>query len=123
MAAQAFGSGFEVDAAGAVRGDIGVHVRRAPEPNIAAGVHEHSLAALLDTGDADGRWVVVLRDAHRYEETREEVERLLAVHSDAVVVETGLPLWRPSAVHAYVATNGAGRVNLEAAAERLRSHA
>jgi beta-N-acetylhexosaminidase len=94
-----------------------------PEPNIAAGVHEHSLAALLGAGDGDGRLVVVLRDAHRYAEARAETERLLAAHPDAVVVETGLPLWRPPAARAYVATNGAGRVNLEAAAERLRGRA
>jgi beta-N-acetylhexosaminidase len=93
-----------------------------PEPNIAAGVHEHSLSGLLGSGDADGRWVVVLRDAHRHEETRAETERLLTAHPDAVVVETGLPLWRPPAAQAYIATNGAGRVNLEAAAEVLGSH-
>ena len=45
---------------------------------------------------------------------------LLALHPDAIVVETGLPLWRPEAASAYIATHGAGRANLEAAAERLR---
>src|SRR5581483_9921309 len=81
-----------------------------PEPNIAAGPPAHSLAALLDGGS--GRHVVVLRDAHRYDWARAETERVLAEHPDAVVVETGLPLWRPAAARAYVATNGAGRVNL-----------
>ena len=64
-----------------------------------------------------GTWVVVLRDAHRHEWQRSVAESL----PDAIVVETGLPLWRPSRCRAYVATYGAGRVNLEAAAELLAS--
>ena len=47
------------------------------------------------------------------------MEELLARAADAVVVELGLAYWRPSGAIAYVATNGAGRVNVEAAAERL----
>lgn len=89
-----------------------------PEPNIAAGEHRHSLAELLGAGD-DGRLVIVLRDAHRFEQIRAETERLVAAHPDAIVVETGLPYWRPPGAAGYVATHGAGRVNLEAAAERL----
>ncbi|HST25191.1 MAG TPA: glycoside hydrolase family 3 protein [Gaiellaceae bacterium] len=92
-----------------------------PAPNMAAGPHEHSLAALLDGGRRDGRLVIVLRDAHRHEWERSEAERLLGEHPDAVVVETGLPLWRPATAGAYLATNGAGRANLEAVAERLRT--
>ena len=34
-----------------------------------------------------------------------------------VIVEIGLPGWRPDGVLAWIETNGAGRVNLEAAAE------
>jgi beta-N-acetylhexosaminidase len=93
-----------------------------PEPNIAAGPHEHSFSALLDTA-AEGRVVVVLRDAHRFPSARDETERLLEAHPDAVIVETGLPLWRPAGAQTYVATSGSGRVNLEAAAERLRGNA
>jgi hypothetical protein len=37
-----------------------------------------------------------------------------------VVVETGAPVWRPPAARAYVATYGAGRANLTAAADLLR---
>jgi beta-N-acetylhexosaminidase len=93
-----------------------------PEPNVAAGPHEHSLAAALDAeAGPDKKLVIVLRDAHRHQWERYETERLLAQNPDAVVVETGIPLWHPPAARAYVATNGAGRVNLEAAAERLRS--
>ena len=60
-------------------------------------------------------WVVVLRDAHRHEWQRE------LVVPDAVVVETGVPDWRPDTARAFVATNGPGRANLAAAAEALRS--
>jgi beta-N-acetylhexosaminidase len=49
-------------------------------------------------------------------------EKLLTEHPDAIIVETGLPLWRPEQARSYVATNGAGRVNLQAAAERLRGN-
>jgi len=92
-----------------------------PEPNIAAGVHEHSLAKLLGpSADAGGGLVVVLRDAHRYESIQDEAERLLAAHPDAVVVETGLRYWRPPTARGYISTHGAGRANLEAAAEQLR---
>jgi len=105
---------------GDVRLDGPAHVvELLPEPNMAAGPHEHSLAKLLEGGE-DGRLVIVLRDAHRHESERAETERLLAQHPDAIVVETGLPLWRPETARSYVATHGAGRANLESAAERLR---
>jgi beta-N-acetylhexosaminidase len=63
--------------------------------------------------------VLVLRDAHRHAWQRAAAEELLARRPDAVVVETGLPVWRPPHSGAYVVTHGAGRVNLEAAAEAL----
>ena len=90
-----------------------------PEPGMAAGPAEHSLAQLVGSSDG-GRVVVVLRDAHRYDWAREEAERLLAEHPDTIIVETGLPYWRPDAARAYVATHGAGRANLQAAADVLR---
>jgi beta-N-acetylhexosaminidase len=94
-----------------------------PDPNMAAGPPEHSLAQPLGAEpDADGQLVVVLRDAHRYDWVREQVDSLLSDHPDAVVVETGLPYWRPPLARGYVATHGAGRANLEAAAEILRDH-
>jgi beta-N-acetylhexosaminidase len=62
--------------------------------------------------------VVVVRDAHRYPAARDVVTRLLAARPDAVVVEMGLPVWRPPhAVH--VATYGAARISGLAAAEVL----
>lgn len=109
-----------------------VVVELLPDPNIAAGPPGHSLAGLLgaevvDAGEAaaraaDARLVIVLRDAHRYDWARNEAERLLASVPDAIVVETGLPSWRPPA-GSYIATHGAGRANLEAAAEKLRATA
>jgi beta-N-acetylhexosaminidase len=74
----------------------------------------------LDGLVLDGRQLVVLmRDAHRYPWQRAAVEELLAAVDDAVVVDVGLPHWRPVGAAGYVATYGAARVNLEAAAERL----
>jgi beta-N-acetylhexosaminidase len=71
---------------------------------------------------ANGRQLVVIaRDAHRHEWERRAIEALLAAAGEAVVVEIGLPYWRPRAATTYVATYGAGRVNVEAAAERLYS--
>jgi beta-N-acetylhexosaminidase len=111
-----------------------------PEPSIAAGEAGRGLGETLRTrvpesevvvlggppadardlldAHADRQLVVALRDAHRHEWQRATAEALLAATGDAVVVETGLPQWRPSAP-GYVATYGAGRVNLEAAAARL----
>ena len=59
--------------------------------------------------------MLVLRDAHRHPWQRE------LVVPGAVVVETGVPEWRPAEARAFVATHGAGRANLAAAAELLQS--
>jgi beta-N-acetylhexosaminidase len=59
--------------------------------------------------------VLVLRDAHRNPWQRELVPPV------AVVVETGVPEWRPAGSRAFVATNGPGRANLQAVAELLQS--
>jgi beta-N-acetylhexosaminidase len=110
-------------------------VELSPVPTVAAGPAEHGLGELLRarlpatevrtlTGangavDVGGRrLVLVLRDAHRHAWQREVAGRLLADADGAVVVETGIPEWRP-ATDGYLATHGAGRVNLEAAVERL----
>jgi beta-N-acetylhexosaminidase len=92
-----------------------------PEATIAAGEAHHGLGEILGAstirlreGDPPpplGDSVVfVVRDAHRHAWQRE------LVPPGALVVETGLPGWRPAEARAYVATYGAGRVNLEAAA-------
>jgi beta-glucosidase-like glycosyl hydrolase len=60
--------------------------------------------------------VIVVRDAHRYAGHRDLVSALVAARPDAVLVEMGLPVWRPRS-SAYVATYGATRANARAAAE------
>jgi beta-N-acetylhexosaminidase len=86
-------------------------------PNIAAGPHTHSLngATFVREGDpvpdAD---VYIVRDAHRHAWMREAADR-----PDAVVVEVGLPEWRPCRARGYVATHGRSRASLAAAREVL----
>ncbi len=95
-----------------------------PEATIAAGEAHHGLGEILGArtlrlreGEPlpplEGNVVFVVRDGHRHAWQRE------LVPPGAVVVETGLPEWRPARVRAYVATYGAGRANLEAVAELL----
>ncbi len=70
--------------------------------------------------EAAGRsLIIVVRDAHRYPAGIRLVETLLAARPDAVVVEMGLPVWRPSAATTYLASYGAARSNALAVAERL----
>jgi beta-N-acetylhexosaminidase len=107
-----------------------------PRANIAAGEAEHSLASalaerfprteelVLDDATADparvsaardGRsLVVVVRDAHRHPWMRDLAERL----EPSLVVEVGLPIWRPRG-SAFAATHGGSRVSYEVLADRL----
>ena len=69
--------------------------------------------------EADGRsLVVVARDAHRHPVASEAVSRLVAARPDTIVLEMGLPVWRPAAGR-YLASYGAARSNSRAAAEVL----
>ena len=105
-----------------VEGDVRVaHGARIVElsaaPNIAAGEHAHSLdgAVIAHEGeavpDAD---VYVVRDAHRHAWMRDAADR-----EGVVVVEVGLPVWRPVHTRGYLATHGRSRVSLDAAREGL----
>jgi beta-N-acetylhexosaminidase len=68
----------------------------------------------------DGRTpVIVVRDAHRHAWQRDVVSDLVTRTAATIVVEVGLPFWRPDGAAAYIATHGAGRANLAAAAELL----
>ena len=87
-----------------------------PEANIAAGKSAHSLADALPSSEG-GQLVLVVRDAHRHPWMREQVE----AHPEAIVVETGLPHWRPASARGYVATYGGGRASIEAVAELLQA--
>jgi beta-N-acetylhexosaminidase len=110
-----------------------VVVELRPEPTIAVdarhgGLGELLVARLPDTQVADhlttagdGQLVVVLQDAHRHGWQREAATKLVAAASDAIVVEVGLPVWRPDRAAGYVATYGAAKVNVEAAVDRLVS--
>jgi beta-N-acetylhexosaminidase len=107
-------------------------------PSIAAGETNHGLALLLPSSDAirltaapldarallggyfDRQLVVVVRDAHRHGWQRVAAKSLLAAAPDGVLVELGVPEWRLPGAN-YLATHGAGRVNLEAAAEALQA--
>ena len=108
-------------------------VELVPEANLAAGVHAHGLADALpgaaavrlhawpaELPDDPRPLVVVLRDAARHPWQQAAAEALVARRPDAVVVETGLPGRPPRGAAGYVATFGAGAVNLRAAAELLR---
>jgi beta-N-acetylhexosaminidase len=67
--------------------------------------------------EARGRTlIVVVRDAHRHPAAVGAAELILAARPDAVLVEMGLPVWRPAA-GSYVATYGAAWSNSRAAAE------
>jgi beta-N-acetylhexosaminidase len=108
-----------------------------PEASIAAGEASHGLADSLPAPEVvrlsgeplDPRalveahygrqLVIVLRDAHRHTWQRVAAAGLLEAAPDAVLLEVGVPLWHPNGAK-YIATRGAGRVNFEAAAERLR---
>lgn len=86
-------------------------VRVSPETDEPAAV----LAAAQDRD-----LVVVVRDAHRYPSAQAFVSGLLSARPKAVVVEMGLPIWRPDC-GAYVSTYGAAHVNGLSAAELLGS--
>ena len=86
-----------------------------PVANIAAGEAEHGIGEVVREGDAvPAADVYVVRDAHRHAWMREAADV-----EGAVVIETGLPVWRPARARGYVATYGGGRASLEAAQEAL----
>jgi beta-N-acetylhexosaminidase len=76
------------------------------------------LAARLLAEAAGRSVIVVVRDAHRYRVATGLVRTLLAARPDAIVVEMGLPVWRPPA-GTYLASYGAARSNARAVAEVL----
>jgi len=77
------------------------------------------LAAGILEASAGRSLVVVVRDAHRDPETRSLLDALLAARPDTILVEMGLPLWRPPDGTCYLATFGASRASGQAAAELL----
>ena len=89
-----------------------------PRANIAAGEHEHAFtgAHIVREGDpVPAADAYVVRDAHRHAWMRDAADR-----EGAVVIEVGLPVWRPERARGYVATYGAGRASLAAGADALQ---
>jgi beta-N-acetylhexosaminidase len=88
---------------------------------ISTGTPAAELPAVADRllAEAAGRsLVVVVRDAHRHPVAAQAVTRIVAARPDAVVLEMGLPIWRPTGGR-YVASYGAAYSNSLAAAEVL----
>jgi len=84
----------------------------------AAGSGQVDAAGILAA--AAGRSLVALvRDAHRDEQTQSLVSALLTGRPDLILVEMGLPFWRPPEGTSYLATYGASRASAQAAAELL----
>jgi len=103
-----------------VEGDVSLDhapriVELRPVANIAAGEAEHGLGTVVREGDpmpsAD---VIIVRDAHRH-----TWMRAAADVEGVIVVETGLPVWRPSHARGYVAAYGGSRASLDAVSEVL----
>ena len=117
-----------------------VVIEVAPPGNVAVGVVPWGLEPWLPAGSvirvpaggaraerqvaealrrAAGRSVIaVVRDAHRAPGAQAVITRLLAERPDTIVLEMGLPVWRPAA-QTYLATYGASRTSGQAAAELL----
>jgi len=76
-------------------------------------------AAAILAAAAGRSLVAVVRDAHRDEQTRSLISALLAARPDLILVEMGLPFWRPPEGTSYLATYGASRASAHAAAELL----
>ncbi|MBE3010138.1 glycoside hydrolase family 3 protein [Microbispora sp. NEAU-D428] len=89
-----------------------------PQAEIVRVKPEEADAGALLGRARDRSLIVVVKDAHRHPDSRELISELLAARPDAVVVEMGLPIWRPGA-GAYIATYGAARANARAAVELL----
>jgi beta-N-acetylhexosaminidase len=103
-----------------VEGDVSLErapriVELRPVANIAAGEAEHGLGTVVRKGEAlPPADVIVVRDAHRHEWMRSAADV-----EGVIVVETGLPVWRPSRARGYVAAFGGSRASLEAVSEVL----
>jgi beta-N-acetylhexosaminidase len=110
------GSVHRVSAAGRLLNGAGLGP--ADDAASAAGPGPVDAAGILAA--AAGRSLVaVVRDAHRDEQTKSLVSALLAARPDLILVEMGLPFWRPPEGTSYLATYGASRASAHAAAELL----
>jgi beta-N-acetylhexosaminidase len=110
------GSVHRVSAAGRLLNGAGL----GPADDAASAAGPGPVDATRILAAAAGRSLVaVVRDAHRDEQTQSLVSALLAARPDLIVVEMGLPFWRPPEGTSYLATYGASRASAHAAAELL----
>jgi beta-N-acetylhexosaminidase len=87
---------------------------------LAGGAGSGTVDATVILAAAAGRSLIaVVRDAHRDEIARSLIGVLLAARPDLILVEMGLPFWRPPEGTSYLATYGASRASAQAAAEVL----
>jgi beta-N-acetylhexosaminidase len=105
-------------------GDEATVVELESSKSIAAGAIPWGMAGSLAARgvritQGRGRAVIAVRNLHREPENRSKVDDLLARHPDAILVEMGVPGYRPPRSRAYVATHGAARVCADAAAEAM----
>ena len=86
-----------------------------PVANVAAGEAEHGIAGVIvrEGGEIPDADVYVVRDVHRHPWMR------AADRQGAVIVETGLPVWRPKHARGRITTFGNGSGSLAAAAELI----
>ncbi|HEY1642335.1 MAG TPA: glycoside hydrolase family 3 N-terminal domain-containing protein [Streptosporangiaceae bacterium] len=108
-------------AAGTVPWGLGSWVQADSLRRLSTGTPADGMASAISAllAEAAGRsLVIVVRDAHRHPAAASITSAILAARPDAVVVEMGLPVWRPSA-GLYLATFGAARTSSRAAAEVL----
>jgi len=106
-------------AAGSVPWGLQPYVPAGSYREISTGTPADGLASAVAgiLTEARGRTLIlVVRDAHRHPVAARAAELILAARPDAVLVEMGLPVWRPAA-GSYVATYGAAHSNSRAAAE------
>jgi beta-N-acetylhexosaminidase len=106
-----------------VEGDVSLNGARTivelrPRANIAAGEAEHKLAGAVVVREGEHvpvADVYVVRDAHRHPWMRQAADV-----PGTIVVEVGLPVWKPRRSRGYIASYGAGRASLAAVEEVLR---
>ena len=106
-----------------VEGDVSLNGSRSivelrPRANIAAGEAEHKLANAVVVREGDpvpAADVYVVRDAHRHPWMRQAADV-----QGTIVVEVGLPVWKPRRSRGYIASHGASRASLAAVEEILR---
>ena len=114
------GSVHRVSASGRLLNGAGLSLADAAHSDPADAARSDRVDAAEILAAAAGRSLVaVVRDAHRDELTQSLVSALLAARPDLILVEMGLPFWRPPEDTSYLATYGASRASAHAAAEVL----